>query len=629
MRGVTVPLDDPRAPTRAWRTWLRDLVRLRPVAVDRVDAVGAGACAGLVVVLGWAVGELPAGLTASVGAFTALYGGGRPYRARAVELAVIALAFAAVVTLGAIAAVSLWVTVVVVAALAVVATWLCQALDTGPPGAYMFVLAAATASSIPGAATEPWRLGLLVLGGGALAWVLQMAGVVAGLRRPEKAALLAGTAAVERLVESVGRADYAAARDRAARAMHHCWVVLAEHQPAVPRPGGTLERLRAIGLEVHGLLADAIRAHDEGRPVDPTAVPRLRAVPTEMAEPDGVPSGSDRGPSSVPRGGPGPARAARALLAAGSPWRVVLVRVGLGALVAGALGSLAGLDHAYWAVAAAVLVLCQGLGWADTLARAAQRLLGTWLGLLLAAAVLSAQPAGVWLGVVVAVLQCAVQLVMPRNYGFGVVLITPLALTIGSGGHPTDLTGFLLARGVDTAVGCAVGLLVFLLVVPGAALAEPAALVAATLRDAARVVPHLVDRSTTAPAARTARGDLNQRVQALTDAHEVDDPGPVGRRGRQVTVWWPALDAAQRVAYQVLAACWALDRSSAPALPAARARAIAGELEELARRADPDGGVGSVAADRSASDGFLDRELDAVRRALPALARRTGEEGWS
>jgi uncharacterized membrane protein YccC len=623
MRGVTVSLGDPGARAAAWRAWLRDLVRLRPVGTDWVDAIRAGVCAGLVVVIGWAVGELSAGLTASVGAFTALYGGGRPYRARAVELAVIALAFAAVVTLGALSAVSLWVTVVVVAALAVVATWLCQALDTGPPGAYMFVLAAATASSIPGAADELWRLGLLVLGGGALAWVLHMSGLLAGFRRPEKAALLAGTAAVARLVGSVGRDDYAAARDRAARAMHRCWVALAERQPAVARPGGTLERLRALGLEVHGLLADAVRAHDEGRPVDPAAASRLRAVPAEVAGPPAPPASSAHGlPSGVPHGGPGPARAARELLAAGSPWRMVLVRVGLAALVAGALGSLVGLDHAYWAVAAAVLVLCQGLGWAGTLARAAQRLLGTWLGLLLAAVVLSAQPAGVWLGVVVAVLQCAVQLVMPRNYGWGVVLITPLALTIGSGGHPADLTGFLLARGVDTAVGCAVGLLVFLLVAPGAALPEPAALVAATLRDAARVVPHLVDRSTTAPAARAARSDLNQRVQALTDVHELDDPGPVGRRGRQATVWWPALDAAQRTAHQVLAACWALDRSAAPPLPTERAAAVVAELAELSGRASPDGHAGPVPA-RPASpdaDGFLARELDAVRRALPAAA---------
>ena len=609
MRGVT-----------GWRAWLRDLVRLAPAAFDPVDAIRAGLCAGLVVVLGWAVGELAAGLTASVGAFTALYGGGRPYRARAVELAVIALAFAAAVTLGALSAVSLWVSVVVVAALAVVATWLCQALDTGPPGAYMFVLAAATASSIPGAAAEPWRLGLLVLAGGALAWVLHMSGVVAGVRRPEKAALLAGAAAVERLVGSVGRDDYAAARDRAARAMHRCWVVLAQRQPALARRDGTLERLRALGLEVHGLLADAVRAHDEARPVDPAAAPRLRDVPADVADPPAVPTRLR--PDDVPRGGPGPARAARELLAPGSPWRVVLVRVGVAALVAGALGSLLGLDHAYWSVAAAVLVLCQGLGWAGTLARAAQRFLGTCLGLVLAAAVLAAQPSGVWLGVVIAVLQCAVQLTMPRNYGLGVVLITPLALTIGSGGHPADLTGFLLARGVDTAVGCGVGLLVFLLVAPGAALPEPAALVARTLRDAARVVPHLVDRSTAAPAARAARSDLNQQVQALTDVHEAGDPALPGGRDVAATVWWPALDAAQRLAHQVLAACWSLDRSpaSAPPVPAPRAAAITAELAELSRYA-ADGGAGpEVAPD---GDGFLGRELDAVRRALPAAEPRS------
>jgi uncharacterized membrane protein YccC len=303
----------------------------------------------------------------------------------------------------------------------------------------------------------------------------------------------------------------------------------------------------------------------------------------------------------------------------------VLVRVGLAALVAGALGSVIGLDHAYWAVAAAVLVLCQGLSWAGTRRRAAQRLLGTWLGLLLAAAVLSAQPAGLWLGVVVALLQCAVQLAMPRNYGLGVVLITPLALTIGSGGHPADLSGFLLARGVDTAVGCAVGLLVFLLVAPGAALPKPAVLVAATLRDAARVVPHLVARTTAAPAAREARSDLNQRVQALTDAHDVGDLGLPGGRGRQATVWWPALDAAQRLAHQVLAACWSLDRSpaSAPSLSGSRAAGIIAELDELSRRAAPDGEAEPVAdrPHRCDDDGFLARELDAVRRALPAVER--------
>lgn len=140
----------------SWWGWARDLVGLRCTGFDLVDAVRAASCAGGTVLIGWWAGDVPAGLTASIGAFTALYGGRRPYRFRARQLAAVALAFA------------------------VAATALCQVVDTGPPGAYMFVLACATASGIPGATAEPWRLGLLVLAGGALSWCAHMIGIVAG-----------------------------------------------------------------------------------------------------------------------------------------------------------------------------------------------------------------------------------------------------------------------------------------------------------------------------------------------------------------------------------------------------------------------------------------------------------------
>ncbi|GAA4910625.1 putative membrane protein YccC [Actinomycetospora succinea] len=591
----------------SWRAFARDLVRLREGRFDWWDAVRAGACAGGVVLVGWSVGAVPAGLTASIGAFTALYGNGRPYRYRAIELATIALAFALVVTIGALAESSVWVSIVVVAVIAVVATALCQAFDTGPPGAYMFVLAGATSTAIPGAAAEPWRLGLLVLAGGALAWVAHMVGALAGLRSPEKATVAAGAAAVSALLDAVGTDRYPEARDRAARAMHACWVVLVGQQPLRARTPGTLERLRALALDLHGLLAEGIRAHDEGRPVDPHAAERLRTLAGTVAHPPAVPR--PVGTADVPLGGPGIRRVLRDMLAPGSPWRSVLARVGIAALVAGAVGSLAGLDHAYWAVAAAVLVLCQGLGWTGTLERAALRLAGTWIGLLLAAAVLSAQPSGVALALTIAVLQAAIQLAMPRNYGLGVVVVTPIALTIGSAGHPSDLGALLLARGLDTAVGVAIGVLVFLLVVPGAARPGPATLIAATLRDVARVVPHLADATTTSPAAREARRDLNQRILALADAHHDSDAAPVGHTV-DTTVWWPALDATRGVAHRALAACWAVDATRTPEHPATpwitgeRADAI---LEALTDLDDP-------------GDGFLAPELDALRRALPQVA---------
>jgi len=607
--------------TTRWRAWSRDLVRMRRTGFDGVDAVRAGSCAGGAVLVGWWAGDLPAGLTASIGAFTALYGGRRPYGFRARQLGAIALAFAAVVTIGAWSEFSVWVSVPVVTAIAVAATALCQAFDTGPPGAYMFVLACATASGIPGATAEPWRLGLLVLAGGALSWCAHMIGVVAGPRRPEKAALAAGVAAVEQLLEAAGSDRYPAARDRAARAMHACWIVLVGQQAPARRTDDTLARLRVIAREAHGLMAEAIGAHDEGRSVAPDAADRLRALATVVTHPPAVPRRLD--PGDVPLGGPGVARAARDLLAAGSPWRLVLLRVGVAAAVVGTGAWLVGLDHAYWAVACAVLVLCQGLGWTGTLERAVLRLVGTWIGLLLAAAILAAQPGGVWLALTIAVLQAGIQLAMPRNYGLGVVLVTPIALTIGSGGHPADLGALLLARGVDTAVGCAVGVLVFLLIAPGAAVPDPAARVRETLDDVGRVLPHLVDGSTGSPDAREARRDLNQRLLALTDAHRAAEDSPPFRRAPDATAWWPALGAAQRLAQRTLSACWSVDAGRAegrppePWLTTDRADAIREELAALTRltrltvaTTGPEQGPTRIA-------GFLEPELSALRGTLP------------
>ena len=292
----------------------------------------------------------------------------------------------------------------------------------------------------------------------------------------------------------------------------------------------------------------------------------------------------------------------------------------IAAVVVGTGAALVGLDHAYWAVACAVLVLCQGLGPAGTLERAALRLLGTWVGLLLAAAILAAQPSGVGLALTIAVLQFGIQLLMPRNYGLGVVLVTPIALTIGSGGHPADLGGLLLARGVDTAVGCAIGVLVFLLIAPRAAVPDPAARVRETLRDVGRVLPHLVDGSTGSPAARAARRDLNQGVLALADAHR-GDALPIVRTP-DATAWWPSLDAAQRLAHRTLAACWAMDaargdgRPPAPEVTAGRAETIGSELADLA--AATSGRRAAVPED----GGFLGPEFAAVERSLPTARSR-------
>ena len=63
-------------------------------------ALRAAACMAVPALIGWLAGDLASGLMATIGAFTSLYGSGRPYLNRGVHLGVVAVCFALAVALG-------------------------------------------------------------------------------------------------------------------------------------------------------------------------------------------------------------------------------------------------------------------------------------------------------------------------------------------------------------------------------------------------------------------------------------------------------------------------------------------------------------------------------------------------
>ena len=67
-------------------------------------ALRAAICMAVPVLVGWAAGDTSAGLLATIGGFTSLYGSGRPYLNRAIYLGAVAVSFAVVVTIGDLAA---------------------------------------------------------------------------------------------------------------------------------------------------------------------------------------------------------------------------------------------------------------------------------------------------------------------------------------------------------------------------------------------------------------------------------------------------------------------------------------------------------------------------------------------
>jgi hypothetical protein len=139
-----------------------------------------------------------------------------------------------------------------------------------------------------------------------------------------------------------------------------------------------------------------------------------------------------------------------------------LVRYGVAVLVAGSAATVLGIGHPYWAMVSAVVPMAAPdlLG---QLVRGGHRLLGTLLGLGLAAVLLALPLRGLALVVVVVLLQVAAELFVGRNYGLALIFVTPLALLLGqlAVAHPAGV--LLLDRGVETFVGVLVALVVTVL----------------------------------------------------------------------------------------------------------------------------------------------------------------------
>ena len=539
---------------------IRQLLVLQSVPHRWPFALRAALCVAVPVLVGWAVGDVAAGLLATIGGFTALYGSGRPYLNRAVHLAVIAVCLGLSVALGNWAAEVPWAGVLTVSAIAVAAVLLCNALLVGPPGAYMFVLACAAGIGAAHEHVAPWRIGLLVLAGGAFAWLVHMSGALIRFRGPEKSAVVSAAESVAGFIEAVGSSAEVSARHRAAVALHQSWSVLINFQPLIPAPSSTLRQLRAANHRLHVVFAEAMTAAEDNRPLPAGQAQRARGLGTLAGCTVSV--DGDRAGDDMPLGRPGPLQLLREAIRPGSTTLPVVARVGIAVPVAGFIASALGVDHAYWAMSAAVLILHQGLDWLRTLQRGIQRLLGTWAGLVLAAVILGLHPQGLWLVLTVAVLQFTIEMFVVRNYALAVVFITPAALTIASGGLVVgDVGDLLLARGLDTLIGFVVAVAVYL---PTARRGNPARLaeaIARTLDAVAATSRHLALGEVTTVGARAARRDLQVRALAMRSTYEAAVAGAArGRRSAECK--WPAVAATEELAYRTLAGCWVVQRAT-------------------------------------------------------------------
>jgi len=139
-------------------------------------------------------------------------------------------------------------------------------------------------------------------------------------------------------------------------------------------------------------------------------------------------------------------------------WEMTMT-VGVATLLAGIAGVLLVGTHWYWAMVGAVAAV-GGAHVTARLIRGVQRLVGTLLGVLIAAGLLALHLPP-WLVIVAAVvLQAGAELFIGRNYGLAMIFVTPLALLMVSLASPVGTVLLLRDRVLETVIGVAVGTIV-------------------------------------------------------------------------------------------------------------------------------------------------------------------------
>ncbi|MCX5388942.1 FUSC family protein [Streptomyces sp. NBC_00094] len=434
---------------------------------------------------------------AMLGSFTTTFGRNLPYARRARVLALVAVAMTACV--GGGSALAAWAdptgggagAAVVVAATAVVAgpaKFACDAARLSGLGAVLLLFSFAVAANGSSTTADVLPHTALAASGAAVAWVLAVAGWFVHPDRPQRLAVAAALRELADLLdveEGTGTAyGGGLPRHRATAAVLQAYRTLGRVPPTAARAadgdrGGTCVRLAdlawslLIGLarrppEEPADLARALRAQVRLLVSRRRRVPRLLpelALLSALARDDTAP---DPAPPDPTTRRAAELRAADLLTGGASTHTSVLLvpalRMVLGTGLAGGAALLLGLGHGYWAAVSAAAVL-HSVNVRTATQRAVQRTLGTVVGLALALGVLAAHPEPVVLVLVIVLLEFLLEYVVARNYGLGVVFLTPLALLLTDLAADSPAEALVRDRALSSVLGMGIALVCALLVV--------------------------------------------------------------------------------------------------------------------------------------------------------------------
>ncbi|SOE33522.1 FUSC family protein [Streptomyces sp. OK228] len=482
-----------------------------------------------------------------LGAFTTTFGRNLPYRRRARVLAVAAVAMTMCVGLGATLAALTdpraggLGAAVVIAAMAVtagLAKFLCDATRLSGLGAVLMLFSFAVAANGPAdGLTDVLAQTGLAATGAATAWALALVGWVVHPDRPQRLAVAVALRELADLLEPGGGADGTGhTRHRATAAVLRAYRSLGLSPLTTDQRHG--ERTGTCVFLTDLAWSLLITSARRQTPDAPTArylrvqarylTVRHRRPPAPLLHPPfrcapSAPS-ADTAPGRPDDAGPAARRAAELTVGtgAGSPGHVAVLvvpafRMALGTGLAGGLAAFLSFGHGYWATLSAAAVL-HSVNVRSTLERALQRTLGTAAGLLIAFGVLATHPAPTALVALIVVFEFLLEYTVARNYGLGVVFLTPLALLMSDLASPAPVGTLVHDRTLGSVLGILIGLACALLVVHGRPAARVERALAACCEASERAEQALADSAAVPhPAVQT------QLAVAVVELREADD----------------------------------------------------------------------------------------------------------
>lgn len=138
--------------------------------------------------------------------------------------------------------------------------------------------------------------------------------------------------------------------------------------------------------------------------------------------------------------------------------RTLMIRILLAVTVTSIFSVPLGVPRAYWAIMTAGVLLQTGHTLQVPTRRAIQRVVGTLIGVAIFSLLGRADPGEMQLVLTVAICQCMTEVVIVRNYGLGMLFITPLALTISTTASDVDAATISMDRILATILGAAIAL---------------------------------------------------------------------------------------------------------------------------------------------------------------------------